>query len=76
MGSDTVRVAINAQLASFDDSYRNAGISRFISTLLEGLAALDSAQEYTVFMHPKEADQASDSPLARAAHLRLMGIAL
>lgn len=76
MGSDTVRVAINAQLASFDDSYRNAGISRFISTLLEGLAALDSGQEYTAFMHPKEADRASDSPLARVAHLRLMGIAL
>ena len=76
MGSDTVRVAINAQLASFDDSYRNAGISRFISTLLEGLATLNSGQEYTAFMHPKEADQASDSPLARTAHLRLMGIAL
>jgi glycosyltransferase involved in cell wall biosynthesis len=72
MGSDTVRVAINAQLVSFDDSYRNAGISRFISTLLEGLAALDAGQEYTAFMHPKEADWASDSPLARAAHLRLM----
>ncbi|HEY7343862.1 MAG TPA: glycosyltransferase family 1 protein [Ktedonobacterales bacterium] len=76
MGSDTVRVAINAQLLSFDDSYRNAGISRFISTLLEGLAALDSGQEYTAFMHPKEADRASDSPLARAAHLRLMGTAI
>ena len=76
MGSDMVRVAINAQLLSFDDSYRNAGISRFISTLLEGLAALDSGQEYTAFMHPKEADRASDSPLARAAHLRLMGTAV
>ena len=73
MGSDTVRVAINAQLVSFDDSYRNAGISRFIYTLLEGLAALDSGQEYTAFMHPKEANRASESPLARAAHLRLMG---
>jgi glycosyltransferase involved in cell wall biosynthesis len=76
MGSDTMRVAINAQLVSFDDSYRNAGISRFISTLLEGLAALDSGQEYTAFMHPKEADRASDSPLARATHLRLMGTSL
>ena len=72
MGSDTVRVAINAQLVSFDDSYRNAGISRFIFTLLEGLAALDAGQEYTAFMHPKEAHWASDSPLARAAHLRLV----
>ncbi len=76
MGSDTVRVAINAQLVSFGDSYRNAGISRFIYTLLEGLAALDFGQEYTAFMHPKEADRASDSPLARAAHLHLMGSAI
>lgn len=72
MGDDTVRVAINAQLVSFDDSYRNAGISRYIFTLLEGLAALDAGQEYTAFMHPKDADRASDSPLARAAHLRLL----
>jgi glycosyltransferase involved in cell wall biosynthesis len=72
MGNDTVRVAINAQLVSFDDSYRNAGISRYIFTLLEGLAALDAGQEYTAFMHPKDADRASDSPLARAAHLRLL----
>lgn len=72
MSSGAVRVALNAQLVSFDDSYRNAGISRFIYTLLEGLAALDSGQEYTVFMHPKEADWASDASLARAAHLRLM----
>src|SRR6185437_3980432 len=57
-------------------SYRNAGISRFIYTLLEGLAALDSGQEYTAFMHPKEADRATDSPLARAAHLRLMRTAI
>ena len=72
MGDDTVRVAINAQLVSFDDSYRNAGISRYIFTLLEGLAALDAGQEYTAFMHPSDADRASDSPLARAAHLRLL----
>jgi len=72
MGSDTMRVAINARLVSFDDSYRNAGISRFIYTLLEGLAALDWGQEYIAFMHPKEADRANDSPLARAARLRLV----
>src|SRR6185437_5370178 len=66
IGSDTVRAAINTRLVSFDDSYRNAGISRFIYTLLEGLAALDSGHEYTAFMSPKAIRSALGSPIARA----------
>lgn len=72
MGGDTVRVAINAQLVSFGDSYRNAGISRFIYTLLDGLAELDSGQEYTAFMSPEAIRSALGSPIARAPHLHLM----
>lgn len=74
VGTKTVRVAINAQLVSFGDSYRNAGISRFIYTLLEGLAALDSGQEYTVFINPGETGPATASAIGRASHLHLLPV--
>ena len=46
-----MHVAINAQLVSFPDSYRNAGVSRYTYRLVEALARLDAGQHYTVFVN-------------------------
>ena len=75
MGDGTLRVAINAQLVSFGDSYRNAGISRTIYTLLDGLAALNTQQDYTVFVNQAEAAAAATSSPGHAAHMRLLPVA-
>lgn len=45
-----MHVALNAQLVSFGDSYRNAGVSRYTYRLVEGLARFASDGEYTVFV--------------------------
>jgi glycosyltransferase involved in cell wall biosynthesis len=83
-----VRVAINAQLASFGPSVRNAGISRYITMLLQGLGQLDDTtredlgdqrdlgdlgdQRYTAFVNAGEASAAAASPLAGLPRLRLV----
>jgi glycosyltransferase involved in cell wall biosynthesis len=80
-----MRVAINAQLASFDQSVRNAGISRYVTLLLQGLGQLDAAaaaepgelgaaghQRYTAFINVGEASAAAASPLASLPRLQLV----
>ncbi len=73
-----MEVAINAQLVSFAHSYRNAGISRYTLTLLEGLGQLPVSQEkhqeqrYAVFIGAHEAAAAAQSPLARISRMRLV----
>lgn len=49
-----MHVAINAQLVSFSDSYRNAGVSRYTYRLVEGLAQRESDQHYTAFVTARD----------------------
>jgi glycosyltransferase involved in cell wall biosynthesis len=69
-----VHVAINAQLVSFAQSYRNAGISRYIYSLLEGLARLPGDDRFTVFVSRDEIAAASESPLGKAPQMRLVPV--
>jgi len=49
-----MRIAINAQLLSYSDSYRNGGISRYIRQLLTAIAKQPGQHEYTVFVNGQE----------------------
>lgn len=52
-----MHIAINAQLVSFTESYRNAGVSRYTYRLIEGLAEDDhgdGSQRYTVFVAARD----------------------
>ncbi len=59
-----MRIAINAQLLSFSDNYRNGGISRYIRSLLGELARQAAAStgqleqtvkhDYTIFVNGRE----------------------
>lgn len=65
-------VAINAQLVSFGQTYRNAGVSRYTYTLLEALDRYSGDNmTYTVFVSSAEAAAASASPFGRSPRMRL-----
>jgi glycosyltransferase involved in cell wall biosynthesis len=49
-----MRIAINAQLLSYSDTYRNGGISRYIRHLLTAIARQPGPHEYTVFVNGQE----------------------
>lgn len=49
-----MRIAINAQLLSYSNTYRNGGISRYIGRLLTALARQPGEHEYTVFVNGQE----------------------
>jgi glycosyltransferase involved in cell wall biosynthesis len=69
-----MEVAINAQLISFGQTFRNAGVSRYTYSLLEGLGNLGSEthdQRYTVFINPSEAAAAAES-LGQRPNMRLV----
>ncbi|HEU5345568.1 MAG TPA: glycosyltransferase family 1 protein [Ktedonobacterales bacterium] len=67
-----IHVAINAQLVTFGQTYRNAGVSRYTYTLLEALDRLaDDELRYTVFVGSAEAAAAAASPLSHSPRLRL-----
>lgn len=51
MNGDQLRVGINAHLVSFEQTYRNAGVSRYTYTLLDGLSRGAARQHYTVFVN-------------------------
>lgn len=46
-----MHIAINAQLLSFRQNYRNSGVSRYIRYLLTELARRPGAHQYTVFVN-------------------------
>ena len=52
-----MRIALNAQLLSFDSSYRQAGISRLIHATIQGLQAVDQQNDYTVFIGDRHAPE-------------------
>lgn len=73
MSDSSLQVAINAQLVSFAQNARNAGVSRFTYTLLNGLSRLDDTQQrYTAFINRDAAADAAASPLAASPHLGLV----
>jgi glycosyltransferase involved in cell wall biosynthesis len=72
MDESGLHVAINAQLVSFAQTYRNAGVSRYTYTLLAGLAAADSTQRYAAFVSSTEADAARASAPAANGHVRII----
>ena len=49
-GTDTLRIGLNAHLLSFGQSYRSAGISRYIRGLIAGLPGFIAPDEATVFL--------------------------
>jgi glycosyltransferase involved in cell wall biosynthesis len=63
VGTPPLHIAINAQLVSFSKSYRGAGISRYIYSLLLGLSEVSTSQRYTAFIPSGEAEAALASPL-------------
>lgn len=72
MDRSGLRIAINAQLVSFSQSYRNAGVSRYTYTLLTGLAENEATQEYTAFVNPAEAEAAQASASATSGRVRMV----
>ncbi len=72
MSGPALRVAINAQLVSFRQTYRNAGVSRYTYTLLDGLSHTDAEQEYTAFVNPAETSAAASSALGTSERMRLV----
>src|SRR5437660_797670 len=67
-----MRIAINAQLLSYSDSYRNGGISRYIRHLLNAIAQQPQQHEYTVFINGQETlDRLRQEP---AAHIEYVPV--
>jgi len=50
----SMHIAINAQLLSFSQSYRNGGVSRYIRYLLTELARHPGEHSYTVFVNGQD----------------------
>lgn len=67
-----MQVAINAQLVSFGETYRNAGVSRYTYQLLQGLSTLAGDQSYTAFVNQREAQDAQKDPLAATGRVRVV----
>lgn len=65
-------VAINAQLVSFAESYRNAGVSRFTYLLIDALSRVDDDLTCTVFINASEAIPAAASAMGRSPRIRLI----
>lgn len=64
-------VAINAQLVSFGETYRNAGVSRYTYILLEALSRIDDDLKLTIYVNSAEASAAAASPLGRSARITI-----
>lgn len=72
-----MRIAINAQLLSFSDNYRNGGISRYIRSLLTELARQAaehdaepaSSHDYTIFVNGQEVVERLQRELPTSEHV-------
>lgn len=65
-------VAINAQLVSLGQTYRNAGVSRYTYALLEALDRYcDDDFSFTVFVSSVEAQAAAEGPLSRSSRIHV-----
>lgn len=72
MDGQGLRVAINAHLVSFGQTYRNAGVSRYTYTLLDGLSHADGDQRYAVFVNRAEAETEAAGSLTVNGRLQLV----
>jgi glycosyltransferase involved in cell wall biosynthesis len=77
-----MRVAINAQLLSFSDTYRNGGISRYIRSLLTELARQAAEQpgqvgnhDYTIFVNGQEVVERLQDELPASKHVTYVAAA-
>ena len=50
----SMHVALNAQLVSFSETYRNAGVSRYTYRLIEGLARDPAGNQYSAFVTARD----------------------
>jgi glycosyltransferase involved in cell wall biosynthesis len=57
-----MHIALNAQLVSFSESYRNAGVSRYTYQLIAGLARYDTGHRYSVFVTARDGAAAPAVP--------------
>lgn len=67
-----LRVAMNAHLVSFSQTYRNAGVSRFTYALLDSLIHYNEDQHYIAFISQREAAAAAASPLQDSDRIQLV----
>ena len=74
-----MEIAINAQLVSFGQSYRNAGVSRYTQTLLRSLGSMPESefatserQHYSVLINASEAKAESASEFSSLAGIHLV----
>lgn len=72
MDGQALRVAINAHLVSFGQNYRNAGVSRYTYTLVEGLSRTHADQRYTVFINRAETGSAASEMLTASGQVELV----
>lgn len=72
MDRQELRVAINAHLVSFGQTYRNAGVSRYTYTLLDGLSRTDTDQRYAVFVNRAESGTPAASQLTASGRIELV----
>ncbi len=70
-----MHIAINAQLVSFSDNYRNGGISRYIRYLLNELARQQGHHTYTIFVNGQEVADRLLQEQPVAGHLTYVPVA-
>ena len=69
-----MRIAINAQLLSYSDTYRNGGISRYIRHLLNAIARQPGQHEYTVFVNGQETVKRLRQEQEQAAQIEYISV--
>lgn len=72
MQSQGLHIAINAQLVTFGENYRNAGVSRLTYTLLDGLSHAEADQCYTALISQAGAESPAARALTTTGKLRLV----
>ena len=67
--STNLRIGLNAHLLSLSETYRGAGVSRYIYNLVTTLPHIDQANHYTVFLNEKRVPSTSASLTMRLTKL-------
>lgn len=72
MDGQGMHVVINAQLVTFGENYRNAGVSRLTYTLLDGLSHTEADQRYTAIINRAGGESPAAHALTTTGKLRLV----
>jgi glycosyltransferase involved in cell wall biosynthesis len=67
-----MRILLNAQLLSFEHTYRNAGLSRYIWTLLRGLSEANTEHQIAAIVASPEIARTATDQLGTSSHLRFI----